>query len=73
MNTEVNYFRLAALKGAVKLESKGMKRRGPSAKSIACGLLGLPTRTTSHATVIEKLQAIMDQALEQRREEVARA
>lgn len=53
-------FHLAALKGAVKLESKGMKRRGPSAKSIAIAELGLPKRST-HQQVIEALQAKLEE------------
>ena len=35
----INAFRLLALKGALKLECLGMKRRGESASSIVRGIL----------------------------------
>ena len=45
-------FHLLALRGAVKLEKRGMKRsRGPSARSIAVKELSLP-RSASYDDVI---------------------
>ena len=39
---QIDAFRLASLRAAVKLEIYGMTRRGKSATSIAKQLLGLP-------------------------------
>lgn len=55
-------FRLITLKGAVKLESIGMKRRGTSATQIARKELGLKARAT-HAEVIAALQSRIDAAV----------
>lgn len=55
----IEYFRLSSLKGAVKLESLGMKRRGTSATSIARKELGLKARAT-HAEVIAAIQSKMN-------------
>lgn len=42
----IERYRLVALRGAVKLEAIGMKRRGRSAKAIAADLLGVSVRTS---------------------------
>lgn len=54
--------RLAALKGAVKLEAKGLRRRGASAKSIAIKELGLG-RNATHAQVIEALEKKIEESI----------
>ena len=48
---DIERYRLLALRGAVKLEAVGMKRRGRSAKAIAADLLGVSVRT-SHERII---------------------
>lgn len=58
----ITYFSLASLKGAVKLEALGMKRRGPSATSIARKQFGLKARA-SHQEVIAAIQTKMDEML----------
>jgi hypothetical protein len=58
----IAFARLAALKGGVRLESIGLKRRGMSAKSIACRDLGLSVRTP-HTEVIKAIQSKMDEML----------
>jgi len=45
----INGFRMLALKGALKLESLGMKRRGPSALSIVRQHYGIKARTAKEA------------------------
>lgn len=55
--SQLTLYHLTVLKGAVKLESKGMKRsKRPSAKAIAIQELGLRKRAT-HEEVIEALEA----------------
>ncbi len=71
--TGISYARLAALKGAVKLESKGMKMsRGVNATRIARQELGLKPRAP-HQEVIEAIQKRMDALLVQRQQELANA
>lgn len=65
----ISYYRLAALKARVKLESFGMKCRGPATTPIARRELGLKARAP-HAVVIEALQAKMDEMIAQRAAEV---
>jgi hypothetical protein len=61
---QVSYVQLASLKQAVKLESKGLKlSRGASAKSNACRMLGLSTRT-KHDVVINTIQDKMKEILD---------
>jgi len=55
----ITMFRLLALRGAVKLEKVGLKRRGPSASSIARVELGLRPRA-SHADILAALQVEID-------------
>ena len=58
-------FSLISLKGAVKLESLGMRRsRSPSAKTIACQTLGVSKRTP-HAEVITLLEKAINAIKEQ--------
>jgi hypothetical protein len=45
---DIEAYRLLALKGALKLESLGMKRRGPSALSIVRSM-GIRARTAKAA------------------------
>jgi hypothetical protein len=47
---------ILALRGALKLETKGLKRRGKSARTIAQELLKLPGRPNA-VTVYRKLNA----------------
>ncbi len=44
---DIPAFRMLALKGALKLESKGLKRRGPSALAIVRAETGLKARTAA--------------------------
>lgn len=53
-------FRLIALKGAVRLEALGMKRRGPSARSIAAKELGVPARTSCDRLIFLLTQRIAE-------------
>lgn len=55
----ITMFRLLALRGAVKLEAVGLRRRGPSASSIAKKELGLG-RNAKPAAVLAALQAAID-------------
>jgi hypothetical protein len=55
INPDRGLIQLITLKGAVKLEARGMKRRGRSAKVIACELLGMSTRT-SHDKVVAEIE-----------------
>ena len=58
----INPFRLLALKGALKLESKGMKRHGRSALSVVKAEFGIKGRTA--AEVLPKFeQAIRDMGI----------
>lgn len=41
-----------ALRGALKLEIKGLKRRGQSARAITCQRIGLPPRTTAKNALV---------------------
>ena len=63
----IEYFRLSSLKGAVKLESLGMKRRGTSATSIARKELGMKARA-KHQEVIAAIQHKMDALLVERQQ-----
>lgn len=51
----IEHYRLCALKGAVKLEALGMKRRGQSATMIAKNELGL-SRGVGRDVVLHKLE-----------------
>lgn len=55
----VAYARLASIKGRLKLESKGLRFRGPSTRGIIADEFGLTPRTT-YAKFIEVIQAKMD-------------
>jgi hypothetical protein len=57
--TEPEAFRLLALKGALKLEILGMRRRGPSALSIVRGM-GINARSAKDALplYVAHLQAL---------------
>lgn len=56
---QIAFFRLMALRSAVKLEMLGMRRRGESARSIAARELGLP-KTARAQTVYDALTAVID-------------
>lgn len=43
----INAYRMLALRGALKLEARGMKRRGPSALAIVKLETGLKARTAA--------------------------
>lgn len=51
----IHVFHLCALKGAVKLEQKGLRRRGRSAKAIAIDELKLP-KGAKYEEVIKALE-----------------
>jgi hypothetical protein len=51
----LTYFQLVSLKGAVKLEAKGMKRRGKSATMIVRQMFNLPVGT-SRDVLVERLE-----------------
>ena len=51
----VHVARLAALKGGIKLEARGMKRRGKSCTQIVRQMFGLPV-STSREVLIERLE-----------------
>ena len=46
---QINAFRLLALRGALKMESVGMKRRGPSALTLVKKETGIKARTAKDA------------------------
>jgi hypothetical protein len=46
---QIDAFRLLALRGALKLESVGMKRRGPSALTLVKKETGIKARTAKDA------------------------
>lgn len=46
---QINAFRLLALRGALKLESVGLKRRGPSALTLVKKETGIKARTAKDA------------------------
>ena len=71
--TGISYARLASMKGAVRLEYKGMKMsRGVNVTAIARKELGLKARAP-HQEVIEAIQKRMDELLAQRQQELASA
>ena len=71
--TGISYARLASMKGAVRLESKGMKMsRGLNVTAMARKELGLKARAP-HQEVIEAIQKRMDELLAQRQQELASA
>lgn len=51
-------FQLLALRGAVSLEAKGMKRRGRSATVCAKEQLGLP-RSAKREEVLQKIEELL--------------
>ena len=55
---QIDAFRLCALKGALKLEILGMRRRGPSAYAILKGEYGFKG---NKAKVLEQTQALVDE------------
>lgn len=66
---QLRYFHLCALKGAVKLEQKGLKRRGRSALSIAKNEFNLDP-TWSYDQVMDHLDLAMQGVLAARLAEV---
>ena len=58
--TQPEAYRMLALYQAVKLESRGLKRRGRSATAIARELLAMP-RNTKSAVVLACLEDIRQQ------------
>lgn len=59
---DIGTAQLMAIKGAVKLEASGMRRRGKSAKRIACEKLGLDKRT-SYDNLVGALQKEIDKRM----------
>ena len=59
---EINFWHLCSLRGALRLESVGMKRRGTSALSVAKREFGLK-RNTTHAQAIAVVQAEIDRQI----------
>lgn len=68
--TAVAYGRMAALKGALKLESLGMKTRGGALRPRLAKEFGLPARA-DYSSYIAVCLAKMDEYLEIRRQELA--
>lgn len=69
----ISYARLASCKGAVRLESKGMKMsRGVNVTKMMRQELGLKARAP-HEEVIAEIQKRMDALLAKRQAEVAAA
>jgi hypothetical protein len=62
---EVNYFCLASWKGALKLESKGLKSSGGAIRPRIAARLGLKPRQ-SYDVFIAKIQQLMDQIIAER-------
>lgn len=67
----IENVRLLALRGALKLEVKGLKRRGRSARTIAQELLGLPGRPGARTVyralnkhIVDRLGPDFDRPLE---------
>lgn len=60
---KIHIYHLVALKGAVKLEAKGLRRRGQSAKGIAIRELALPKNST-HEQVIEALEKKIEESVD---------
>lgn len=58
--TQIARFQLVALRGAVKLEKLGMKRRGKSATMIARQMFNLPVGT-SRDVLIERLTECIEE------------
>ena len=56
---EINFWHLASLRGALRLEKAGMKRRGRSSLSIAKQEFGLKPRA-SYDDAIVAVQAAID-------------
>lgn len=56
---QIPRFQLAVWRGAIKLEKVGMKRRGPSCKSIACQHFGMK-KSSTHDEVLERIQQELD-------------
>ncbi len=55
---QINKFQLLTLKSALKLEVLGMARRGKSANTMACQLLGLPKGTKKEITLAKLIEYI---------------
>ena len=55
---QVQLLKLLSLKKALHLEMVGLKRRGKSANTIACGLLGLPKGTRTEVTMAKLIEHI---------------
>lgn len=55
---QVNLYKLLSLKQALKLEIIGLKRRGKSANTIICNLLGLPKGTKREVTMAKLIEHI---------------
>lgn len=62
---EINFWHLAALRGALRLEKVGLKRRGRSALSIAKKEFGLKPRA-SFDEAIAAVQAEIDRQLKEK-------
>ena len=58
---KIAFVRLVALRGAVKMEALGMKRRGRSATVLAKELLGLK-KGARRQVVLDALNAAIEQA-----------
>jgi hypothetical protein len=69
----IAFFRLCALKGAVKLESIGMRHSsGRSMRKILATELGLPPRT-DYATVLARAEEKIEAAIAQRATQAVRS
>lgn len=66
-SNEVNFWHLCSLRGALRLEIAGMKRRGPSALSVAKQKFGL-TRNATAKQAFDAVQAEIDRLLEEKQQ-----
>ena len=66
---DVHYARLAALKGGVKLEARGLKRHGKSCTMVVRQMFNLPVGT-SRDVLIERLEKEMEELLNANRTSV---
>lgn len=70
--TEIAYGRLAMLKGALRLESVGLKTRGGALRPKVAAELGLKARDP-YPVFIARVVALMEEALAARAAQVAEA
>lgn len=65
--TEINFWHLCSLRGALRLEIAGMKRRGVSALAVAKRKFNLKRNTTAKQA-FDVVQAEIDRLLEEKQQ-----